>query len=87
MVQSYILHRIKSNFARVECRGKAFQTIICLHSFPRATLRLPPVTYIGKPMCIAFQASLGCPPDLSGEPYHSHGSFEIIWKKLTWIKF
>ena len=24
---------------------------------PRATLRLPPVTYIGKPMCIAFQAN------------------------------
>ena len=25
---------------------------------PRATLRLPPVTNIGKPMCIAFQARL-----------------------------
>ena len=28
---------------------------------PRATLRLPPVTYIGKPLCIAFQANLSCP--------------------------
>ena len=35
---------------------------------PRATLRLPPVTYIGKPMCIAFQASLSCSLYLSGEP-------------------
>ena len=42
---------------RFECRGKAFQAIVYLLSLPRATLRLPPVTYIGKPMCIAFQAS------------------------------
>ena len=32
---------------------------------PRA---LPPVTNIGKPICIAFQARLSCPLDLSGEP-------------------
>ena len=43
---------------RFECLGKAFQAIVCLLSLPRATLRLPPVTYIGKPMCIAFQAKI-----------------------------
>ena len=43
---------------RFECRGKALQAIVYLLSLPRATLRLPPVTNIGKPMCIAFQASL-----------------------------
>ena len=85
MVQSYILHCIKSNFARVECRGKAFQAIICLHSFPRATQRLPPVTYIGKPMCIAFQASLSCPPDLSGEPIKCDN--RVVANITPWASF
>ncbi len=42
---------------RGECRGKAFQAIVVCLLLPRAALRLPPVTYIGKPTCIAFQAS------------------------------
>lgn len=46
---------------RFECRGKALQAIGYLLSLPRATLRLPPVTYICKQMCIAFQASLSNP--------------------------
>ena len=43
---------------RAECRGKALQAIVVCLLLPRAALRLPPVTYIGKPMCIAFQARL-----------------------------
>ena len=43
---------------RAECRGKAFQAIVVRLLLSRAALRLPPVTYIGKPTCIAFQARL-----------------------------
>ena len=43
---------------RAECRGKAFQAIVVRLLLPRAALCLPPVTYIGKPTCIAFQARL-----------------------------
>ena len=43
---------------RAECRGKALQAIVVRLLLPRAALRLPPVTYIGKPTCIAFQARL-----------------------------
>ena len=50
-----------SGLTGFECRGKAFQAIVYLLSLPRATLRLPPVTYICKQMCIAFQASLSNP--------------------------
>ena len=31
-----------------ECRGKALQAIACVIGLPRAALRFPPVTYIGK---------------------------------------
>ena len=41
----------------VNVEVKPSRLFVCLLSLPRAALRLPPVTYIGKPMCIAFQAS------------------------------
>ena len=45
---------------RAECRGKAFQAISSLLSLPRAALRLPPVTYIGRAdvYCLPGKAQL-----------------------------
>ena len=63
---------------RAECRGKALQAIVVRLLLPRAALRLPPVTYIGKPMCIAFQARLSCPIVLSVEPNIKHILISLI---------
>ena len=60
------LYRIGVAMQRRECRGKAFQAIANCASLPGATLRLPPVTYIGKPMCTAFQAGLSLNLSFSG---------------------
>ena len=46
---------------RAECRGKAVQAISNLLSLPRAALRLPPVTYIGRAMCITKGQGLAVP--------------------------
>ncbi len=67
---------------RFECRGKALQAIGYLLSLPRATLRLPPVTYICKQMCIAFQASLSNPIYVT-----SLSSLYMLYSKIPFTKF
>ena len=47
----------KRKLVTVNVKVKPSRLLSACSFLPRATLRLPPVTYIGKPMCIAFQAS------------------------------
>ena len=60
---------------RAECRGKAFQAISSLLSLPRAALRLPPVTYIGR-------ADVYCLPGKFSPP-HYYLAFPIFPHEIS----
>lgn len=54
---------------------------ITAHILVTIVPRMYAVTYIGKPMCIAFQASLSCPIVLSVEPNIKHILISLIFNE------
>ena len=64
-------------------QGKALQAIACLLFSTEGYAALAPGYLHRQAMCIAFQASLSCPIDLSGEPIIHH--FFVLGVNHIWI--
>ena len=71
---SFIIQANKSNLPyllKLNVEVKPSRLLFACSFLPRA---LPPVTNIGKPMCIAFQASLSCRQYFSAKTFYKNNN-------------